>query len=320
MARQIDLSVPKYDQSTYIGRTKHFFRVTNPLNLLVPDRQLDAAKKVVDDYMLNNESTNQDEKSLWKAKYLVDSAFHPDTGERMNLLGRMSAQVPCNMLITGCMMTWYKTNLAIFGWQWLNQSFNALVNYTNRSGSRAMTNSEILQSYVVATTAATVTALGFKAAVSKFPPIVGRFVPYTAVAAANCVNIPFMRYGEITNGIALFDKQGRHVGQSSKAAKKAITMVVVSRIFMCTPGMIIPPFLMEILEKKPLLKKAPYLNMPIQVLLVGFFLSFMTPMGCALFPQKVSIPLSRIEPLERKRIMDTYGLHEKDLVYFNKGL
>lgn len=233
----IDLDSPRWDQSTYWGRAKHFFTTTDPRNVLATSKELDEAKEIVTKFKSGEDLSHLSEDQIWKAKQIYDSAFHPDTGEKMFIIGRMSFQVPGNMLITAAMLTFYKTPAQIIFWQWFNQSFNALVNYTNRSGSSPIKVNQLAVSYVSATSAALVTALGLNRLVRRAPPLIGRFVPFAAVAAANCINIPLMRQKEIKEGIDVTDANGNKIGQSKIAAKKAISEVVVSRIGMASPVM-----------------------------------------------------------------------------------
>jgi len=250
----IDLSKPKWSQDTYIGRAKHFFTVTNPLNILLKPKDLDASKELLEKHRNHNLPNGTSVEDLWKAKYRYESAFHPDTKEKMFILGRMSAQVPMNMAITGCMITFYKTAPAVIFWQWINQSFNAIVNYTNRSGDAPMSNKKLLQSYVVATSSAVVTALSLNNVAKRLPPLFGRFVPFAAVAAANCINIPLMRSNEIKDGIMVTTQAGENLTTSQKAAKSAIAQVVFSRIGMAIPGMVIPPIVMNKISDRRFLR------------------------------------------------------------------
>ena len=315
----ININAPRYDQKTYWGRARHFFITTNPLNLLATHSQLEKAREVVNDYRARKPLPGVGEEDLWRAKNLYDSAFHPDTGEKMMLAGRMSAQVPCNMTITGCMMTFYRTTPAVVFWQWANQTFNAVVNYTNRSGDEPIPVSMLAGSYVAATGGAMATAIALNKSVTRFPPIVGRYVPFFAVAAANCINIPFMRSKELTTGIPVLTEDETKIGNSKAAAKSAIAQVIFSRICMAVPGMWIPPIIMQQLEKEGgFLKKYPKASAPVQVLMVGACLIFATPLCCALFPQQSSIATSALEDDLQAKLKEL-GKSD-DRVYFNKGL
>jgi len=297
---KIDLDRPRFDQNTFEGRAKHFFITTNPLNVLASDAELEKAKSIVQAYKAGTADPNLTEDDIWAAKQLYDSAFHPQTGEKLFILGRMSFQVPGNMVITGCMMTFYKSTPAVVFWQTVNQTFNAIVNYTNRNASAGVTNEQLGVAYVCATSASVATALGFNKLIASSPTlsagIIGRLVPLFAVAAANCVNIPLMRQQEIKNGISIENERGETVGYSSKAAIAAITQVVPSRVGMAAPAMFIPPVLMSMLEKTKTFVKNPWLKAPATVLLTGMCLTFSTPLCCALFPQRASIDIKDIEP------------------------
>ncbi|CAG9859746.1 unnamed protein product [Phyllotreta striolata] len=316
---KVNLDQPRYDQNTYTGRARHFFLTTNPLNIFATNQQLEDAREIVRKYRSGENVPNIDENALWKAKNLYDSAFHPDTGEKMNILGRMSAQVPMNMLITGGMITFYKSTPAVVFWQWLNQSFNALVNYTNRSGDLAQSDTQILTSYVCATGGAVGTALGLNSLTKRMPQLIGRMVPFVAVAAANCINIPMMRAQELKEGTPVYDEQNNKLGYSKAAAQNGIVQVTFSRIFMALPGMVITPVIMNSLEKKGLLRRHPWLVLPASVGALGLCLTFATPLACAFFKQKASIPFEQLEP-ELKESIKKSSKRVPVEVYFNKGL
>ena len=119
-------------------------------------------------------------------------------------------------------------------------------------------------------------------------------------------------------GAQLLDENGVKTGENSvKAAKKGISMVVASRIGMASPGMILIPMFMDQLEKKGVLKRYPWCPAPVQIGLCGIFLTFATPLCCAIFSQKASIHIDSLEPDVKSRL-ENKGY--SGYLYFNKGL
>lgn len=47
---RINLDAPRFDQSTFLGRAKHFFTVTDPRNILRTAKELDDAKELLIQY------------------------------------------------------------------------------------------------------------------------------------------------------------------------------------------------------------------------------------------------------------------------------
>ncbi|XP_014272451.1 sideroflexin-1 [Halyomorpha halys] len=308
---KIDINKPRWDQSTYIGRAKYYFTITNPLNLFTTSKTLENARTIVEKHR-NKEKLDITEDELWKAKHLYDSAFHPITGEKQALVGRMSCQVPGNMAINGGMITYHQSTSAVVFWQWINQSFNAIVNYTNRSDA-TMTVTQIGVAYVCATTGAIVTALYLKKRLQRAHPIIRRYVPFFAVAAANCINIPIMRNQELREGIRIFNEKDKDIGTSKIAARSATAQVVFSRIIMAIPSLMLTPIILQEMSKRCLLTK-PWAEPVVATGLCGLILTFATPLACALFIQRVPVKASHLEP----HIQEKVG--KDGIVFYNKGL
>ncbi|VDK17711.1 unnamed protein product [Anisakis simplex] len=237
VSKRPDISKPRWPQNTYQGRLRHFWTTANPMNLFHSNAEIEAAQKTVLDYRngIVDEQMTVDE--LWRRKAIYDSAYHATTGKKMILIGRMSAQCPCNMIITGGLLTTYQNLPGLLFWHWFNQSFNAVVNWTNRSGDSKITMKGLLTAYVCATGGAVTAALSLNSVVKNLHPLIQRLVPFIAIAVANAINIPMMRNVELREGIDVCDKDGNKLGSSRAVAPRAISQVVISRIGMASPYM-----------------------------------------------------------------------------------
>uniref|UniRef100_A0A2P2I4I6 Sidoreflexin n=1 Tax=Hirondellea gigas TaxID=1518452 RepID=A0A2P2I4I6_9CRUS len=317
---------PLHNMSSFNGRFMHFAAISDWRLCVASAQELEQARALLQKHRNNvpsSSSTDSDALELRKASALYQSAYHPDTGDLQNFVGRMSFQVPGGMLLTGAMLAFYRSTPAVVFWQWANQSFNALVNYTNRNAASDLTGAQLGMAYTTATTAALATALGLKKLLSgaKRFAVLQRFVPFMAVAAANVVNIPLMRQNEVVVGVRLLDDQGQHAGNSKSAAVKGISQVVSSRIVMAAPGMLLLPLIMQQVERLRWYRSP--MNLPLQTLMCGASLTLMVPLACALYDQKCSVNVAQLEASEPElysALQQKYGDQLPSTLSFNKGL
>lgn len=325
----IDLSKPRYDQSTYLGRVRHFMGVIDPLTLLTTDAKLKESLQLIDTYQkrlpLPAATT---EEHLWKAKQIQDAVIHPDTKEKVFAPFRMAAFVPVNIPIVVGMMN-ARTVPATLFWQWFNQSYNVAVNYANRNASSTMSTQAIMTSYGAACFTSCALAVGLGKVTeavagpkSTLPNIfkysLRTIVPYTAVASAGAMNVALMRWNEIQAGIHVQDRDGTQLGLSTACGKKAIMETVLTRLALPAPILILPKVIMSSFDMWSVVKSNPRLRAPIEVAVVTACLWGCLPGAIGLFPQQSSAHVSTLEP--RFRSLKTKDGKPVEYVYFNKGL
>ncbi|KAJ3413462.1 hypothetical protein HDV05_008031 [Chytridiales sp. JEL 0842] len=324
----LDLTKPRYDQNTYWGRLKHFSEVTDPRNLLSTDSQQQAAKKLVEDYKAGKIKDVAAER-LWAAKKLVDSTFHPDTGEKIFLPFRMASFVPTNALIVAGMLMPNPSMASIVFWQWVNQSVNVAFNYANANKTTKMdmteTASKYFMAYGTAVASSCTIALGLNESVKRVKglspsamALLGRCVPFGAVAAAGTLNVFLMRRKEIVDGIQVTDASGNVLGKSQTAGYQAIGQVAVSRVATAFPAVFLPGIIMSQLERTKFMRNNPRLGIPMNLLTISGSLMAALPCSIALFPQTASISVNSLEP-RFQNLKDANG-NRIETVYFNRGL
>lgn len=316
---RLDLERPRWREDRYIGRVINFLAIADPRNSFKTNAQLEAASKLIEEYRLKLEPSNVSDVAVWSAKHLYDSAYHPETGEKLNLIGRMSSQTPLSMFGITAWALFYKSLPNAVLWGCALQGVNAITNFTNRSDTENMPTSKIIKAYVSATGLAFGVGLGVNATAKYFPRMISRFMLGAGIISAHVINIPLMRQNELKDGIRVTNVNGETLGYSVIAARHAIAMTTISRVGIIMPVVMIPTYFISKLKNKfVFLKVRPKLMAGLQVGIVGGLVSLLVPLCCAIYPQRCTLSVNKLEQNLRNEILEKRpGI---DCVYFNKGL
>ncbi|EPE10475.1 tricarboxylate carrier [Ophiostoma piceae UAMH 11346] len=322
-----ELPASQYDLNTYWGRVQHTAGITDPRTLLAGKTGLEQAKQAIIAYKQGQ--TKEMTPELWYAKKIVDSTLHPDTGEPVLMPFRMSCFVLSNLVVTAGMLTPGLGTRGTILWQIANQSLNVAINNANANKSTPLSYSKLAQSYFLAVGASCSVAVGLNSLVPRLTSlsastrlILGRLVPFAAVASAGALNVFLMRGEEIRTGIDVYPVAGEgadvdpstSLGRSKKAATIAVGETAVSRVLNSSPIMVIPPLVLVRLQATNWLKQRPHMTTPVNLGLVLLTSYAVLPLALAAFPQRQKIAAESLEPEFRGR--GGAG----GLVEFNRGI
>ncbi|KAK0710872.1 Tricarboxylate/iron carrier [Lasiosphaeris hirsuta] len=326
----------QFDLSTYWGRVRHTAGITDPRTLLVGKTGLEQAKSLLTKYKQGEIKDMTPE--LWTAKKVVDSTLHPETGEPVFLPFRMSCFVLSNLVVTVGMLTPGLGTRGTIGWQVANQSLNVAINYSNANKSSPLSWRKITESYFLAVGASCSVAVGLNSIVPRLKSlspstrlVLGRLVPFAAVATAGALNVFLMRGEEMRTGIDVFPvlspaaraalaAEGKSedavgsLGKSKRAATLAVAETAASRVFNSSPIMVIPPLLLVRLQRGDWLRKNPRYTTSVNLGLILIVSYAVLPLALAAFPQRQMVHATSLE----KEFHDQGG--DGGLVAFHRGI
>lgn len=239
--------------------------------------------------------------------------MHPQSGDVVPSLFRVSACIPCwTPMAAGMLMSPATPFWRVF-WQFVNNSYDAGFAYSNRNTTNDQETYEILRNYAMGVCLGSSIALGSDAWIARSPrlranPVFSRLVPFVAVAGAASSNVLIVRRNELTEGVAVFNSQDEEVGRSATAGRMAVGETAISRWVMAGANLFWPPMLMAVLGRGMLGPR----KIATEVAVIAMCNAIVLPVAFGLFPQSASVPATSLE--ER-----FHSLGDATLTY-NKGL
>lgn len=226
----------------------------------------------------------------------------------------MCAFLPSNVPLLFGMVCLPATRFNIALFNFLNQSYNAGMNYSNGSGTDDSTKF-LLMSYTLAVFSSISCGFLMKRFFSSsknYTVLKEGTIRILPSCVAGFLNAFFMRSDYVSKGITIKDKQGNELGLSKKAGGKALMESSLSRFFIPLPGLI-NIYILRYISKFKLRKSQDVL---VQMILCTLHLSIALPASIAIFKQYGNYPLNS---LEQNLQENAKKFNSREAIY-NKGL
>mmetsp|Transcript_22230 Transcript_22230/g.26698 ORF Transcript_22230/g.26698 Transcript_22230/m.26698 type:complete len:379 (+) Transcript_22230:365-1501(+) len=320
-----------HDEGTFFGRFMHYLEMSDPRMMFVTEAQLNAAKQLIEEFKQRGNDNGAsdcpvDDEELWTAKRQINACVHPVSGDtnvpplRLSGLCFFSLPICAGMLSVAAQRD---VRWQLF-WQWINQSYNSLINYANRSGND-LSISDMAQSYSLAVGASCGIAYSLDRLVKS--PFGKRYlwfalpsIPCVAAWAAGGTNMFFSRWEEVMGvGAPVRNQNDEVVGMSQVAGTKAVVQTLSSRTFgLPLVALLFPPIVLQAMENKKLIPPArggsPRQQMVRYAADLTVIFSFMlasVPLCISIYPQTIEFDPSELEE-------EFHSL--KGPLYTNKGV
>lgn len=286
----------RYDTTTYWGRLKHFTSMIDPRLLFVRSDELAGARTLIAEFARSpiKRLSRIENQELWNAQRIIDSGVNPATGEVIHPIARMCAFIPASLPITLGMLTMTST-ASVLALQWINQSYNAVFNYSHRSNASSE-KSQVLKAYALATG----TSCGIALGLSKFA---GRIKPpwiisTLAVMAAGSANVAFTRSSELRDGVDVYNTKGDSLGKSQIAGRYAVGYTILSRSILLPIPIMVLPGIMSSLAIRTWFRSGVgnRTKLLVDISCIILAQAFALPVCIAAFPQTLAMERKELEP------------------------
>lgn len=319
-----DAHADQYELDTYGGRVLHFFGTIGDLRTLATtDAEVERCRSVL------AAPDKQTDVELWRARRILGAVTHPETGEVIPAPLRFSFFAPANLVICAGLLRPGASLVWSGFFQWLNQSYNAGVNFANRSSGDVSTE-RLAAAYCAATGSALAVGTGLQmlgtrlgGGGARVAELVRLTVPALAVATGAVINVLLTRAHELERGVPVVliadgtaepSQQPPPLGSSVVAAKVALAECAAARVIWTFALLTLAPLLTA--PAVSLVGAAGVTAAPVVLgveLSVQFGLIWaLVPLCMAIFPQQETVARAALEPPLRG---DGQGR-----VTFNKGL